>query len=68
MAIGEAGDEQEEVFVTYKQIRSVGGHPSYELLNRVLAKADFDRFVEADCQKFYRICRALTTTTSSSVC
>lgn len=51
--MGKAGDEQEELFVTYKQIRSAGGHPFYELLNRILAKADFDRFVEAACQKFY---------------
>ena len=29
------------------------GHPFYERLNRVLGDADFDRFVETACAKFY---------------
>jgi hypothetical protein len=29
------------------------GHPFYERLNRVLAEADFDAFVERECARFY---------------
>ena len=29
------------------------GHPFYERLNRVLATAGFDAFVEAECAPFY---------------
>lgn len=53
MAMGKTGEEQEQLFVTHQNLRTTGGHPFYEALNRVLKKHKFDRFVEDLCQPFY---------------
>lgn len=53
MAMGRWGAEQAPLFVTHQQLRVVGGHPFYEALERVLQRAGFDAFVEAQCAAFY---------------
>ena len=35
------------------ELAEAPGHPFYQRLNRVLEEADFDRFCESRCQKFY---------------
>jgi transposase len=44
MAMGKSGDEQEQLFVTHKNLRNTCGHPFYEALNRVLRGNGFDEF------------------------
>ena len=45
--------EQGEFWIPTDTLRQAPGHPFYQRLNAVLADADFDRFCEAQCQKFY---------------
>ena len=53
MAVGQRpAAQQEEMRVATCKLRSPG-HPFYERLNRLLAKAGFDAFAEAACTKFY---------------
>ena len=35
------------------ELAEAPGHPFYQRLNRVLEEAEFDRFCESRCQKFY---------------
>ena len=44
---------QGEFWIPTSTLRQAPGHPFYQRLNAVLAEADFDRFCEAQCQKFY---------------
>jgi len=53
MAMGKSGDEQEQLFVTHKNLRNTCGHPFYEALNRVLRGNGFDEFAESRCERFY---------------
>jgi transposase len=52
MAMGKRGGEQEDLFVTHRQLRSQS-HPFYRTVNRILADQGFDRHVEGLCGKFY---------------
>lgn len=52
MAMGKKGDEQDGLFLTYKQMRSAG-HPFYQALDRVLREHGFDRYAEKVCAAFY---------------
>ena len=44
---------QKSMWVASADLPQSAGHPFYERLNRVLADAGFDAFVEAQCAKFY---------------
>jgi len=54
MAIGkrEAG-RQEELWIPSIDLAKSPGHPFYERVNKLLAEAGFDEFVEELCSKFY---------------
>jgi hypothetical protein len=52
MALGKRGEEQEDLFVTHQQLRAQS-HPYYRAMNKILADAGFDRYVETTCAKFY---------------
>ena len=54
MAIGkrEAG-RQEELWIPSTDLAKSPGHPFYERVNKLLAEAGFDEFVEELCSKFY---------------
>jgi transposase len=52
MALGKRGEEQEDLFVTHQQLRAQS-HPYYRAMNKILAEAGFDRYVETLCEKFY---------------
>ena len=54
MAIGKRkGQRQEELWVATNDLARSPGHPFYEQVNRMLAEAGFDPFVEELCAKFY---------------
>jgi len=53
MAMGKNGDEQDELFVTHESLRASGGHPFYDVLDKLLRANSFDGFVEDLCAKFY---------------
>lgn len=40
---------QESLFVLAEELPRSGGHPFYQKLNRLLAEAEFDRWVEGSC-------------------
>jgi transposase len=46
-------ERQEELFVPYDELPRSEGHVFYRKLNELLAAADFDRFVEKLCRKYY---------------
>jgi len=46
-------ERQQELFIPADKLESPG-HPFYRKLNRLLADADFDAFVEAACKPFYK--------------
>jgi transposase len=46
-------DRQEPLFITAQDLPRSAGHPFYRALNGLLAGADFDRWVEARCARFY---------------
>ena len=52
MAMGKKGDEQDELFVPYKQMRS-GGHPFYQALDGILRENGFDKYAEKLCARYY---------------
>ena len=54
MAMGTKQDrqQQEELFYAREQAEAPG-HPFYQRLNQVLEQADFDKFCEDQCRKFY---------------
>ncbi len=54
MAVGKrSGQRQEGLWVATSDLARSPGHPFYEQVNRLLAEAEFDPFVEALCAKFY---------------
>jgi transposase len=54
MALGKREVKKGEVvWVTTWELPTSPGHPFYEKLNRLLAKAGFDRFVESLCAPYY---------------
>ena len=46
-------DRQATMWVATADLPKSAGHPFYDRLNRVLADAEFDTFVEAQCAQFY---------------
>jgi transposase len=52
MAMGKKGDEQDELFVPYKQMRSAG-HPFYQALDGILREHGFDKYAEKMCARYY---------------
>ena len=53
MAMGEREENcQQAVFPRTSELRSAG-HPFYRAVNEILREADFDRFAEQRCRKFY---------------
>ena len=52
MAMGKKGDEQDELFVPYKQMRSAG-HPFYQALDGILREHGFDKYAEKLCARYY---------------
>ena len=53
MAMGKTGEEQEGLFVSFKNLPRSTGHPFYEALDVQLRSRGFDRHVEGLCAKFY---------------
>src|SRR5271166_2640168 len=53
MAMGTRSGHQEELWIPTCTLARPASHPFYERLNELLAKHDFDRFVEGKCQRFY---------------
>ena len=52
MAMGKKGEQQDELFVPYSQMRSAG-HPFYRALDGVLREHGFDRYAERLCGRYY---------------
>ena len=50
--MGKKGEQQDELFVPYSQMRSAG-HPFYRALDGVLREHGFDRYAEKLCARFY---------------
>lgn len=50
--MGKRKARQEELIVTRPTAKSLG-HPFYHALNRSLTEADFDRWIECRCQRYY---------------
>ena len=46
-------ERQQDLFIPADKLQSAG-HPFYRKLNRLLAEAGFDAFVEAACRPFYK--------------
>lgn len=54
MAMGRRKEvRQESLFVTAGDLPKSAGHPFYRALNRLLAEAEFDRWIEARCLPYY---------------
>src|ERR1700729_1013941 len=53
MAMGTRQSEQASLWVASAELPKSPGHPFYTRLNALLDAADFDRFVEGDCARFY---------------
>jgi transposase len=54
VAIGKRkGERQEDLWVATSDLSRSPGHPFYEQVNRLLAEARFDAFLEARCAEFY---------------
>ncbi len=53
MALGHRGGVEEGLWVPTTELPRSPGHPFYERVNRVLAEAGFDRFVEELCRPHY---------------
>jgi transposase len=54
MAMGRRKTErQDALFITADNLPRSQGHPFYQALNRLLADAGFDRWIEARCEPFY---------------
>jgi transposase len=46
-------DRQEALFVSAQNLPKSAGHPFYRALNRLLAEAEFDRWIETRCAQYY---------------
>jgi transposase len=54
MAMGRRKDDrQDALFITADNLPKSQGHPFYQALNRLLADAGFDRWIEARCEQYY---------------
>ena len=53
MAMGKRRQRQESLFVMADGLPKSAGHPFYQKLNALLAEADFDRWIERRCQRYY---------------
>ncbi len=53
MAMGKRKRRQESLFITAESLPKSDGHPFYKQLNRLLAEADFDRWIERRCRRYY---------------
>src|SRR5712664_1020755 len=53
MAMGTRQSEQAALWVATAELPKSPGHPFYTRLNALLDAADFDRFVEGQCARFY---------------
>lgn len=53
MAMGRRRQRQESLFIPTDGLPKSLGHPFYLKLNRLLAEADFDRWIERRCQQYY---------------
>ena len=53
MAMGKRRQRQESLFVMADGLPKSAGHPFYQALNRLLAAADFDPWIERRCQPYY---------------
>ena len=53
MALGKRKHEQQELWVATTELPKSPGHPFYQKLNQLLAKAQFDEYVEKLCEPHY---------------
>src|SRR6478752_5022060 len=54
MAMGRRkASRQESLFVTSDQLPRSAGHPFYKALNSLLGEAEFDRWIEERCERYY---------------
>jgi transposase len=53
MAMGKRQRKQEALFVTTEGLARSPGHPFYRKLNELLAEAQFDRWIERRCERYY---------------
>ena len=53
MSMGRRKRRQEALFVSTQGLAQGAGHPFYKQLNRLLAEADFDRWIEGRCEQYY---------------
>jgi transposase len=53
MSMGRRKDRQEKLFIMAEGLPKSPGHPFYQALNRLLAQAGFDRWLEKRCQPYY---------------
>lgn len=52
MALGQQGDRQGDLVVTWREMPRPLGHVFYDRLQRVLIEADFDAFAQAICKPY----------------
>jgi len=53
MAMGTRETEEAALWIATSDLPRSPGHPFYARLNQILEAADFDRFAEAQCARFY---------------
>ncbi len=53
MAMGKRKQGQKPLFVAAEDLPRSAGHPFYRKLNQLLAAAEFDRWIEDRCQRYY---------------
>ena len=53
MAMGKRKQRQESLFITAEDLPRSDGHPFYQKLNALLAEAEFDRWIEGRCRRYY---------------
>ena len=55
MAMGKRRQRQESLFIMADGLPKSAGHPFYQALNRLLAEAGFDPWIERRCQRYYAL-------------
>jgi len=53
MAMGKRKVRQEDLFIMADRLPKSDGHPFYQQLNKLLAEANFDRWIEGRCRRYY---------------
>ena len=53
MAMGKRRQRQDALFVMADGLPKSAGHPFYRRLNALLAEAQFDRWIERRCERYY---------------